>query len=351
MNNRLAIHFPFFISLVTLYIIHFTLYIVSCTPSLPEDVISEGKMEDILYDYHMAQGMSDVTPRDEGISGDMQLYAYQHAALTKHGVTEDEFERSMSFYCSDLNRMARIYHNVSERLERTTEAYGYISNTTETYTRLSATGDTANVWADRPLFVVKPNALDNLQSWQLECDSTWHGGDDVLWQFSCDLLTKASINDMLTFDIVVVYTNDSVRSALNTTRTSNTADVRVNTPYDWKPRNITGHLFMTADKSSTQPTRLFVVHKPMLVRFHKRNVQPEPKDEPTDTIPELSSDSIVEQVDTTTAKSVDVTNDIPARSDSARHISLPKSERGSLNRMQRTPMRERELRGNRRTRN
>lgn len=319
--------------------------LIACKPSLPEDVISEGTMEDILYDYHMAQGMSDVTPRDEGISSDMQLYDYQHAALTKHGVTEEEFERSMSFYCSDLNRLSRIYAHVSERLEGTAEAYGIITSTSESYTRLSATGDTANVWSDRPIYVVKPNALENLQSWQLECDSTWHGGDDVLWQFSCDLLSKATINDMLTFDIVVVYTNDSVRSALNTTRSSRTADVRINTPYDWKPSTITGHLFMTADNSTTQQSRIFVVHEPVLIRFHKRDVQPEPKPESNDTIPEFSADSIAEYADTVSASNNPVQPVSPADSGSARRISLPNSDKSPGRRMQRTPMHERQLRG------
>jgi hypothetical protein len=28
--------------------------LTGCKPSLPDDVLSQGKMEDILYDYHLA---------------------------------------------------------------------------------------------------------------------------------------------------------------------------------------------------------------------------------------------------------------------------------------------------------
>ena len=31
--------------------------LTGCKPSLPDDVLSQGKMEDILYDYHLALAM------------------------------------------------------------------------------------------------------------------------------------------------------------------------------------------------------------------------------------------------------------------------------------------------------
>ena len=40
-----------------LYIFVFLL-IVACTPTVPKEYIQPGEMEDILYDYHVAQAMS-----------------------------------------------------------------------------------------------------------------------------------------------------------------------------------------------------------------------------------------------------------------------------------------------------
>lgn len=261
----------------------------SCKPELPDGVISEGKMEDILYDYHMAQGMADAAPKEEGYTNDMLLYEFHQAVFDKYGITEAEFDSSMSYYCSDLDRLSRIYSHVSERLEKTAEAYGVVVSSSDGYNQLSAMGDTANVWSDRPLFVVKPDALDNLQSWQMECDTTWHPGDDVMWRFECSLISKAPINDGLYFDIVVTYTNDSVRAVLNSTRTTRDGEVRVHTPYDWTPRTVTGHLFVPVNKD-VQASRLFVVHHPMLIRFHKHDVKPDPS---TIAVPDsVSADSI-----------------------------------------------------------
>ncbi|MBO4906455.1 MAG: DUF4296 domain-containing protein [Bacteroidaceae bacterium] len=262
----------------------------SCKPDIPDGIISEGKMEDILYDYHLAQGMAEAAPKEDGYTTDALLYEFQLAALKKHNVTEAEFDSSMTYYCSDLTRLNRIYQRVSERLEQTAADYGVTTGGAEEYVSLSATGDTANVWAARPLFIVKPNPMENLQSWKIECDSTWHPGDDVMWRFSCNLLSKNGLTDPLMFDLVIVYTNDSVRSSINSTRSSDNANVRVNTPYDWTPRTITGHLYLSIPEQAA--ARIFVVHHPMLVRFHKKNVHPMhvfsndsgPKAEPIDSI-------------------------------------------------------------------
>ena len=39
---------------------------VGCKPSLPKGIISQGKMEDVLYDYHLAQSMASREP-DRGV--------------------------------------------------------------------------------------------------------------------------------------------------------------------------------------------------------------------------------------------------------------------------------------------
>lgn len=37
---------------------------MSCKPAPPDGVLGAGKMEDVLYDYHMAQAMAQQMPGD-----------------------------------------------------------------------------------------------------------------------------------------------------------------------------------------------------------------------------------------------------------------------------------------------
>ena len=67
--------------------------VVSCKPSLPGDVLSKGKMADILYDYHVALSMAHTA--DGGDTG--QSITYREAVLRKHDVTSAEFDSSMVY--------------------------------------------------------------------------------------------------------------------------------------------------------------------------------------------------------------------------------------------------------------
>ena len=53
---------------------NFSIFFSSCKPSIPGGVISESKMERVLYDYHVAQSIADNLPYEEGRSLDERRY-------------------------------------------------------------------------------------------------------------------------------------------------------------------------------------------------------------------------------------------------------------------------------------
>ena len=85
--------------------------LTGCKPSLPDDVLSQGKMEDILYDYHLALAMVQNEGGDE-----TQRFIYKDAVLRKHDVTSAEFDSSMVYYMRHTDKMYTIYKNLSDRL-------------------------------------------------------------------------------------------------------------------------------------------------------------------------------------------------------------------------------------------
>lgn len=50
------------------------LLMVACKPQVPSDYLQPGEMEDILYDYHLAQAMAQ---RNEGGSEAERMVAYR----------------------------------------------------------------------------------------------------------------------------------------------------------------------------------------------------------------------------------------------------------------------------------
>ena len=257
------------------------LAIASCKPKLPAGIMSQGKLERVLYDYHLAQGMAENAVGVEGQNNEQRLYILHQTVLKKHRISQADFDSSMHYYCRDMEKMNEIYSHLTSRFEKEAEALGYVNARKDIYADLTDTGDTANVWADRKVFILKPNPIENLYAWEMECDSTWQENDDMLWRFQTLFVSKKSF-PRLYADMTVRFTNDSLRSYTSTITMGNLAELRINSPRDWTPATIWGHLYMPLDKGNTD-YMLAIVNQPSLIRFHK----PKPK-----TPQGLSSDSL-----------------------------------------------------------
>lgn len=266
--------------------------VAACRPQLPEGVMSEGRMERILFDYHMAQGVAEQTTPD---TGNVETYRYEliQAVFRKHGITEEEFEASMTYYCSDLQRLNKIYRRLERRFEREANAFG-TTHIQDVYADLSAYGDTANVWGGRPLMVIRSTVQENIHTWMQSCDSTWLPGDEVIWRFMPLSFSSRNFRS-LTADLVIRYTNDSVRSAFRHGTPRTQMEIRVANPEGWTPQTIIGHLYTSVSREQ-QDLAVLAATNVMLIRLHMQ--QPEkPEALPGDTLATdtLAVDSVEEK--------------------------------------------------------
>ncbi len=246
----------------------FAATLLGCKPALPDGILSEREMERVLYDYHIAQGMAESAPLDGQRSMDVRRYELQEAVFRKHGITRADFDSSMVFYCSDIDRLSRIYDHLSARFERETEALGAAIDAADIYAGLSAEGDTANVWTGRQLYAVHNRLGEHLQTWLVPCDSTWLAGDDILWRFSYNLFSRENGVSALYASVIVTYANDSIRAkTLNVISRSNT-EIRIDNPEGWVPRQILGHFYTPSDNDA-QRAGIYVINRLSLIRFHK----------------------------------------------------------------------------------
>ena len=69
------------------------LAIAGCKVKRPDDVISESKMENLLYDYHLAKSMGDNLPYSENYKKAL----YLDAVFKKYGTTEATFDSSLVY--------------------------------------------------------------------------------------------------------------------------------------------------------------------------------------------------------------------------------------------------------------
>ncbi len=80
---------------------------------LPDWVIPEDKMTDILLDVHIIEGAR----IGKKVLGD-SLYALDHynKLWEKHQISKEHYDSSFDFYCQNAERMDRIYEDVILKL-------------------------------------------------------------------------------------------------------------------------------------------------------------------------------------------------------------------------------------------
>ncbi len=102
------------------FFLFFSLFLSSCGE--PSWVLSEKKMEDVLFDIHIADGEIRMNYADfhkEEEKADLYESIYE-----KHGITKHDFDTSLVWYGANLDKFVRIYENLQKR-------YSVISDTLE----------------------------------------------------------------------------------------------------------------------------------------------------------------------------------------------------------------------------
>lgn len=186
-----------------LYILIFIVGMASCS-SDSSDILSMGEMEDILYDIHLSQGMTDES------GGMRKVYteiANREAIFRKYDITQAEWDSSYNYYCRHVDKLHTIYERLSERLR--TEVIDLGGDVSLDETTLS--GDTINIWKSERNFILMQETPYNLNRFTITADSTFKAGDVITLQFDSKFIFQESSRNLVAF-FAVTLGNDSVVS-------------------------------------------------------------------------------------------------------------------------------------------
>ncbi len=183
----------------------FLLGIILCSCSSDsQEILSRGKMEDIIYDMHLAQGMADKGDYDKRA---MKETEYRAAVLKKYEITQAEWDSSFTYYCRHADELHEIYNNVAERMrDEIVSLGGEVALNGEGFS-----ADTANIWNMERNFILVPNEPYNIKSYSIPADSTIRKGDRLTMQFSTQFVYQDGMRDVVAV-MAVTFQNDSVAS-------------------------------------------------------------------------------------------------------------------------------------------
>ena len=269
--------------------------IAACKPGTPGKYIQPDDMEDILVEYYMARALAqqDGGPYEER---DYNTALYIEAVFKRHGITQAEFDSSLVYYYTRADRLDPIFERVTERLDEQALVLGASEGEIGKYAQYNATGDTANVWPDRTTCLLLPMPPYNRWEFNLDGDSTYRRGDELLLMFMSDYMFQTGSKNGLAY-IAVDYGDTVVGRNLHFS-VSGLSQLRMPQDSTRTIRSVKGFFYLDGGRESSASTRLLFLSNVQLIRFHTRDEEAE-----TDSIPRdrhggrLPTDSVGGRID------------------------------------------------------
>ena len=265
-------------------LLFFLTTVYGCKPSVPGEYIQPKELGDILYEYHLAEGMTML--KNDSIA----LYHYKNSILEKHGISSEEFDLSMNYYMRHADELKRVYESLSERFSAEAKANGSTFGDIDNAALNNTNGDTVNVWRGARSFILTPYKPSNLFTFTIQTDSTYHKGDKLLFNFDSQFIYQDGVRDGLCV-IAVKFNNDSITSQTLRITSTTASSLQFDDSEKLGIKEIKG-FFLLGNSSDfntyTQTTlRLMAIANLRCIRIHpsKNESKPKKTGEPTDTLP------------------------------------------------------------------
>ncbi|MCE9474340.1 DUF4296 domain-containing protein [Bacteroides fragilis] len=183
------------------------LIVSACKVKRPDSVISESEMENLLYDYHIAKAMGENMPGGENYKKAL----YVEAVFKKYGTTEEVFDSSMVWYTRNTKILSEIYEKVNKRLKAQQNAINHLIALRDNKPKMSAPGDSINVWAWQRIAQLTEAPLNNKFTFTLPSDTNFKKRDVLLWKMQYNFLSEIPDSTMAPIMAMqIVYENDTV---------------------------------------------------------------------------------------------------------------------------------------------
>lgn len=264
------------ISFITLSVCLLTITL-GCSGDTSQEYIRPDEMEEILYDYHLAGVMARQNNADEA--------QYRSLALQKHGVSQALFDSSMVYYMQNTDELKTIYKHIGEKLSEKTVALGGNEldfNNTDGNLKDGMT----NVWKGSTSLVLTPYVPQNLFSFNVPVDTTYHAGDRLNLLFNTDYIIQEGMRDGTAL-LTVKFKNDSTVTRMLNITSSYQYSLTIDDEQRLGIKSIKGYFMLPSyeNGSTTSSTlKVLVVHHIRLLKQEMpRNTQV-PDSNPSDSM-------------------------------------------------------------------
>ena len=173
-------------------------------------------MEQFLYDYHLAQAIGQELSKEEKY----QSKAYIDWVYQKHGISEDDFNRSLVWYTRNPKELARIYKHLSNRVDAEYKSVSRSLSQIEKKSFEIQSGDSVNLWYLASSAILNTSAYMNRLTYKINRDTTFHKGDTICLNLSGSFVSADTCVPYYSYISLSAYYGDSVSTSDTILRSS-----------------------------------------------------------------------------------------------------------------------------------
>lgn len=271
-------------SVLIVWVMAILFALCSCKPSVPNEYIQPDEMEDILYDYHLADGLAAANQDNRWGSKPLKKLVYREAVFKKHGISQAEFDESMAYYFRHTERLHAIYERLSKRLNDESVGLGG-KEWGGGYGSLKAVGDTADIWRGSRSKILLPSPPDNCMSFEVKADTSFHVGDRFIFNFDALFIYQEGIKEAVAV-LSVRFANDSIASQIMYVTSNSHYSLQIEDRQRLGIREVRGVVMIPNRLNESSRTyKLLSLYNIHLVRMHVKETAVIPTEQADTVVP------------------------------------------------------------------
>lgn len=269
--------------------------LVGCKKDHPKGFIKASEMEEVLYDYQMAQAMADNLPYEEIYKRTLFTdYVFQ-----KYNITQAQFDSSMVWYTREAGELTKIYENVNKRLKAQQMDLNHQIALRDKKPMATAKGDTVDIWYKDRVFQLSNSPVSNKLLFKIPADDNFKINDEFVWMQRFTFIGHNHENSHVVMSMSVCLTNDSVINITKPVSRSGISSVRLKTDSINQIKEISGFVYYASENMNAN----LLLDQITLTRYHKlkavkvnTNTKADPHPNPAKevkTIKEMNTNTVV----------------------------------------------------------
>lgn len=225
------------------------LCLAACNIRRPSMVLSNDKMAEVLYDYHVAQAMI----RDRSISSDDEKQAYMDFVFQKHGVAEEAFDSSLAWFSQHPKEMSVVYDQLFARMNRSNDELKQRIAERDNRITEAMQGDSVDLWPNRKVMRLSSKTFERLITFDITADQYYQDKDTFRWRADFHFINgRPAEQQGVVMAMQAWYDKDSLISALQWVNDDGTQLLTLQNDTLGKIKHVQGFIYYPRQDDSTK---------------------------------------------------------------------------------------------------